>query len=326
MSALLQRKGFRLGLWVIGGLLLAGIAAVVALQVAIARNGPAVLDTVDRIAGGTREAEQLRIVSTGAHEQQKLVVWGPARSGEPREPLPVILFVHGGSWADGDPVDYGFVARNLVREGFVVVLSGYRLNGSGRYPAMLEDTASAIAWTREEIAGFGGDPSRIVLAGHSAGAYNVVMAALEERWLARHDIEANEIAGVVALAAPVDFVPFDSESTIASFGHVENPEATQPLTHIRGDAPPMLLVHGAADTTVRIRNSRLLADALAKANSPVHALYLEEMTHGDPLYALAAPWRSRASHSVVAEAMIAFARDPQGFTIQLSVPVQPETR
>lgn len=313
MRAMVRKKGFRMALWVLGGLALAGIGAGVALQVAIARNGPAVLDNVDRIAGGARAAERKAVVSTGSHPAQKLSVWGPAHLDPADAPLPVMLFVHGGSWAKGDPLDYGFVARSFVAEGFIVVLSGYRLGEDGRYPAMLEDTAGAVAWTAEEIAAYGGDPSRITIAGHSAGGYNVVMTALEERWLAAQGRSAGDITGVIALAAPVDFFPFDSESTIASFGHAQDPQATQPIEHVRADAPPVLLVHGGADTTVRIRNSRLLEEALEQAGAPVEALYFEQMTHGDPIYALAAPWRTRATHSAIPQAMIAFARDPKGF-------------
>lgn len=296
-------------LWTLGAAALILIAAGVGLQVAIARNGPAVLSTIDQISGGPRGAVIAATISTGDHAAQKLIVWTPEDADTASSPLPVLLFTHGGSWKNGDPDDYGFIGRAFVPEGFIVVLAGYRLHPDAVYPAMLEDTAAAIGWTRREIAAFGGDPNRITIAGHSAGAYNVVMAAMEERWLAAHDMTSADIAGVIGLSGPYDFVPLDSESTIASFGHVDEPQQTQPLTHLAEETPmrlpPMLLIHGEKDTLVKPRNSRLLADELAHAEARAVAHFYPQMEHNDPLISLAAPWRSRRD---VASRIAGFAR------------------
>ncbi|MEQ8410308.1 MAG: alpha/beta hydrolase [Erythrobacter sp.] len=292
-----------------------------ALQAAIMINGPAVLDTLDRIAGGKRGAERLASVSTGPDPAQKLAVWG-AQGSRAEERRPVLLFVHGGSWNSGDPDNYGFIARAFVAEGFVVVLAGYRLVPEGKYPAMIEDTAAAVGWTRENIARHGGDPDMIVLAGHSAGAYNVAMAALEPRWLAGQGVPDKSVAGVIGLSGPYDFYPFDSDSTKAAFGEASDPEATQPLAHVRGDAPPFLLVHGEADNLVKIRNSRELARRIEMEGGTVDTLFLREANHNDPLLALAAPWRSRRP---VMGRIVRFAREAAG-TRSVSVSVQAETR
>lgn len=292
------------------------ITAGLALQIAIWRNGPAVLDAVDRITGGARGAVLAERVSYGASDKQYLSVYTP--KDPVAEPLPVIVFVHGGSWNKGDPENYGFIGRAFVPEGFVVVLAAYRLHPEAVYPAMIEDTAAAIAWTQANIAKHGGDPSRIIISGHSAGAYNVAMTALEARWLAEAGGSAEQIAGVVGLAGPYDFYPFDSDSTRASFGHVAQGEVTQPVTHVRDDAPPTLLVHGAADMLVEPRNSRELAKRLENAGAKVETLYLKDADHNQPLLALASPWRG---NSEVFRAFVEFARDAHA-----SVPVQDEMR
>lgn len=308
--------------WTLATIFIVVAGAGGALQFAIQRNGPAVLSAVDRITGGARQAEQKVVVSTGEHPEQKLVVWGRDNHDTNSEPLPVLVFVHGGSWRSGDPEDYGFVGRAFVPEGFVVVLGGYRLGKAGAYPAMLEDTAGVIGWTHREIAQYGGDPDRIIIAGHSAGAYNVVMASLEDRWLSSQGLSKDDIAGVAGLSGPYDFYPFDSESTINAFGAANNPEATQPLAHIRSDAPPTLLLHGEKDTLVYPRNSRLLKSKLAEAGASASAHFYPEMEHNDPLISLAAPWRSRRD---VAGRIAEFARSA-GSRAAVSVPVQDETR
>ncbi len=342
-------KGVRRLLWILGGLAVIVIIAAIALQVAISRNGPAVLSAVDYVTGASQTPElsgkEQATISTGAHPQQKLVIWGPERRDPADAPLPVLLFAHGGSWRSGDPVDYGFIGRTFVAEGFIVVLSGYRLGEDGKYPAMLEDTASAIAWTHKEIASYGGDPDRVVIAGHSAGAYNVVTTALEEQWLGRRGLSSDAIAGVIGLSGPYDFVPFDSESTIASFGHVDDPAATQPITHARLDGPPMLLIHGDKDTLVYPRNTRVLTNTIDRMRADaaenidwdetefnddqrgsVVAHFYAEMEHNDPLISIAAPWRSRRD---IADVMAEFARTvPSAGAVEAetSVPVQGETR
>lgn len=277
-------------MWLLAALVGFLVLAAVALQLAIWRNGPAVLNSVDRIVGGHRATRLLANEVIGDHAGQKILVHGPATpSGD--DTRPVILFVHGGSWNKGDPDDYDFIARAFVPKGFVVALAGYRLHPEVEYPAMLEDTAAAIAWTHSNIAKFGGDPRRIVLAGHSAGAYNVVMAALEPKWLSTYGISAKSVAGVVGLAGPYDFYPWDSDSTRASFGKATNPEATQPVNHTSADAPPLLLIHGENDTLVKPRNSRALAEKVRQAGGRVETLYIDGMDHNRVLLALAAPWR-----------------------------------
>lgn len=325
-------------LWLLGTIVMLGIAGGVYLSMTLSRNGPLVLSAIDRIAGGKNGAEELAAISTGPHELQQLHIWGPegdgAETGTDAEPRPVLLFVHGGGWRSGYAGNYGYFGRAFVPEGFVVVLAGYRLGKDGVYPGMLEDTASAIAWAHENIASYGGDPERIVLAGHSAGAYNVVQVALEERWLAAHGLATSDIAGVIGLAGPYDFAPFESDSTIAAFGNAPDADATQPINHVRADAPPMLLVNGLQDELVGARNARVLAEALNAAGGHAITHLPEEMTHNGPIVALAAPWRGRSDFFDLVANFAKAAVAPEEETgrsdgpaqAETSVPVQAETR
>jgi|TARA_R100000093_G_scaffold6843_1_gene5150 acetyl esterase/lipase len=293
-------------------LLAVALLAGAALLVAIRTNGPAVLNALDRVTGGSRDVALVARTTYGEHPAQKLRIYAPADAAGP---LPVFVFVHGGSWSWGDPDDYDFVARAIAPAGFVTVLAGYRLGEDGRYPAMLEDTAAAIAEAARLAPQYGGDPARIVIAGHSAGAYNVVQVALEERWLAASGVRP---AGVIGLSGPYDFYPFDRPSGEAAFGSVGAGPESQPINHARADAPPMLLVHGEQDTLVKPRNTRVLAAALDQLGAPVETLLYDSFDHNAPLISLASPWRGSRD---VDDAVIAFA---QRHT-EVSVPVQAQT-
>ena len=313
----IKGRGLRFMIWtlaIVAALALAGYAA---LQIAIARNGPAVLDTVDRITSRAANIERMETVRFGEHPAQKLVVLRQ-QGLAPDAMQPVVVFQHGGSWKNGDPEDYSFIGRSFAPHGFVAVVTGYRLGEDGKFPAMLEDGAAALAWIRTNIAALGGNPDHIVLMGHSAGAYNVGMLALDQRWLERENVPFGSVRGVVGLAGPYDFYPFDSESTQATFGEFDDPDATQPVNFSHADAPPFLLVHGEQDTTVRARNSHALLAHLKSTGVGAQLLTFSEMDHTVPLLRLASPWRRDGE---MHEAIRQFIANPQ-----TSVPVQGEMR
>jgi acetyl esterase/lipase len=243
---------------------------------------------LDRVDGFYTQSLPVERSAYGPHPAQHLFVHGagPAEA----KPRPVLIFIHGGGWATGDPAEYAFIGRNFVPHGYVVVIAGYRLDRAGRFPAMLEDAAAAIAWTRANVARRGGDPERIFLMGHSAGAYNVVMTALDPQWLARYGLKPDVIKGVIGLSGPYDFAPFDQPRSIKSFGHVAATALTQPVLFANPQAPPILLASGDKDTTVFPRESLAMAAALTRAGSPNKAILFKGMGHVDLVRKLARPF------------------------------------
>ena len=110
--------------------------------------------------------------------------------------------------------------------------------------------------------------------GHSAGAYNAGMLALDRRYLHRAGIAARGIAGFIGLAGPYDFLPLRSSVTRGVFGYPDTPRTTQPIEFAGSDAPPSLLITGDADTTVDPGNSERLAARLrASGNDVDHRIY-----------------------------------------------------
>jgi acetyl esterase/lipase len=245
-----------------------------------------------RVAEGVRYGEGPR---------RSLDVYAPrAPAARPR---PVILFLYGGSWNSGRRQGYAFAARALAAQGFVVVVPDHRLVPEVRYPDFLADCAAAVRWTRAQAARFGGDGERIVLIGHSAGAYNAAMLALDPALLGP---DRGAIRGFAGLAGPYDFLPFDDPATIAAFGRWSEPAATQPVRHAAAGAPPALLLHGEADTRVKPRNSRALAARLQAAGGEVRLKLYPGLGHVGILAALALPFRRQAP--VLAD-LAAFARE-----------------
>ncbi|MFM5918306.1 MAG: alpha/beta hydrolase [Novosphingobium sp.] len=275
--------------WIGIGLALTALVLFGGWRWALANNAVALLDWGDRQFGGNAGYKiALADGHYGPDLAERIEVIVPAESS-PRA-RPVVIFIHGGSWNSGNPHDYRFVGRTFAREGYVVVLPGYRLGEQGRFPRMLEDSAAAVAWTRDHIAQYGGDPGQVVLMGHSAGAYNVMMLGLERQWLGRAGVPDGFVKGVIGLSGPYDFFPFTSDSTRAAFGRAPDPVLTQPIHFARGDAPHVLLITGDKDTTVKPRNSLALAAALTAAGTPTRPVVLPGLDHGDTVMKLAAPF------------------------------------
>lgn len=272
--------------WVLVTFAVLGLAGFGLWRWAMATQSVALLDRIDALFTGAA-AQVSQPIAFGEGDGQSLLVATPVQG---TGPFPVVIFIHGGSWSHGKAEEYAFVARNLAARGYVGVSAGYRLVPGGAYPAMLEDGAAAVRWVRDNISRFGGDPQRIVLMGHSAGAYNAVMLALDPQWLQRAGVPAANIRGAIGLAGPYDFLPLDSEGTIHAFGEAPDLTETQPITFARRDAPPLLLVTGDTDNTVRPRNSRALARAMTDAGQPTEPVLIPDMGHVGILLALSRPF------------------------------------
>ena len=283
---------------------------------AVATNGVGVLDWADRTFGGTKGTRvALHDVAYGPLPAQQLEVIVPSAPAAAKRP--VVVFIYGGGWRSGKAGEYHFIGRTLARAGYVVVLPGYRLTPDGAFPNMLKDSAAALRWVHANIAGQGGDPERVFVMGHSAGAYNGMMLTLERQWLGREGVPDGFIKGMVGLAGPYDFYPFTSDSARQAFAHIEEPAITQPITYVRSDAPPLLLLTGDIDTTVKPRNSLALAKAMTAAGAPTQAVVLKGVSHEGIIMKLAQPFMARDTR--VIDAVLAFLSSHGGIA---SAPVQ----
>ena len=258
------------------------------------KTDPQKLDFADRMAPGAVELAEPPItgIAYGSDARQQLDIYAPL--GRTETAHPVLIFFHGGSWRDGEREGYGFVWRAFASRGFVTVIADYRKAPKVRFPAFVQDTAATIAWVHTNIAKHDGDPECIFLMGHSAGAHIAMMAALDPQWLAAKDLKPDVIKGVIGLAGPYDFLPLTSESSKIALGQWPDLTETQPITYVRADAPPLLLLTGDKDTVVKPRNSQALADKIAALGGQPRLKIYSGVDHADIIMAVARPFRTKA--------------------------------
>lgn len=227
-----------------------------------------------------------RDVAFGAEPRQRLDIYAPRGGGADR---PVLVFFYGGNWDSGDKHDYAFVGRAFGALGYVTVLPDYHHTHERPWPAFMADAGAALAWAAANIGAHGGDPARITVAGHSAGAYIAVMLALDPRWEA-----ADQIMAGIGIAGPYDFLPLDTPVTLRTFGHADDLAATQPVNFVSAAAPPLLLLTGEADKTVLPRHSRTLAARLTAAGAEVELITYPGIDHTGPVKAISRLFRGHA--------------------------------
>jgi acetyl esterase/lipase len=228
----------------------------------------------------------------GDRTRQQLDVYRPLTA---RGPAPVVVFLYGGSWRFGDRADYRFVGEALASRGIVAVVADYRLYPEVRYPQFVRDSAGAVAWTLREIAGYGGDPGRVFVMGHSAGAYNAAMVALDPRWLRAWGASPTMLAGWIGLAGPYDFLPIAGADIRPVFDFPDTPADSQPIAHVGPGSPPALLLAAAHDGIVDPqRNSAQLAARLGAAGDRVSLRMYDGVNHLTLIAAMATPLRALA--------------------------------
>lgn len=228
-------------------------------------------------------------VAYGEGPRRKLDIYRPR---DLRGPAPVVVFFYGGNWVAGERSDYAFVGRALASRGIVAVIADYRLHPEVSYPDFLRDAAQAVAWAAREVRRYGGDPKRLFVMGHSAGAYNAAMVALDPRWLAEQGMAPSSLRGWIGLAGPYDFLPIENPTTKPVFHFPDTPTDSQPIQHVRAGAPPALLIAAAKDKLVEpARNTGQLAALLRAQQVPVQEIYYDSVRHTTLVATIAAPLR-----------------------------------
>jgi acetyl esterase/lipase len=224
------------------------------------------LDNLNRIVPDGAY-QSVRDLPYGAHPRQTLDIHWP-KGTPPAEGWPVAVWIYGGSWESGDKWQYRFVAQTLAKLGWATVIPDYRVAPEVRFPAFVEDTALAVAWTQSQEGratlehAMGPIRKSRILMGHSAGAYNAAMVAYDPRWLRQAGGDPTAVTGFVGLAGPYDIHPYDVPLTKRLFGHETDPTRVEPMPHLGRDSPSSLLITGDDDDIVLPRHTHILTKAI----------------------------------------------------------------
>ena len=221
-----------------------------------------------------------------AHERQVLDVYAPKDAKN----LPVVVWVHGGGWQTGDKAGVQLKPQAFAEKGFVFVAMNYRLLPSVDMGTIVRDVAKAVGWVRTHAAEHGGDPDRLFVMGHSAGAQLAALLCTDDRYLKAEGVPLSAIKGCV----PVDVSAYDIPKLLTNPGSV--PSATyvgvfgadegvqrdlSPVTHAAAGkgVPPFLLLHvaGRVDTESQ---SKAFAEKLKAAGVAATVVAGEGKTHG----------------------------------------------
>jgi acetyl esterase/lipase len=264
-----------------------GFALVLAAEALAGCSAVGVLNAVEP-QGGLKIS---RDIAYAPGPRGGLDVYQPVRAAG----APVVMFIYGGGWDSGRRQDYRFVGAAMARQGFVVVIPDYRIFPEVRWPAFLQDNARALAWTRAHAADYGGDPAKLFVMGHSAGAYNAAMLALDPRWLSAVGMDAHrDLRGMIGLAGPYDFLPLHTDELRTIFGPPEARPATQPIAYVDGHNPPLLLATDTADKVVDPGNTARLAARVRAAGGQVQVHDYPGLSHQLLVGAIALPLRFMA--------------------------------
>jgi acetyl esterase/lipase len=275
----------------IGVVLLASLLAACSTSKFLVANAPTVFSGVDRHLD----------LPYGQDPRQRLDIYEPRKTtGATSDSRPVVMFWYGGSWTAGAKAHYRFVGTTLAERGFVAVLPDYRLYPEVTFPVFDADGARAVAWVEQHAQEFGGDPHRIVLMGHSAGAHTAAFLAFNHAFLEKYGGDPRSIRGLVGLSGPYTLVP-DTDVLHATFPAPYTENDWQPIHFVDASAPPTLLLHGLDDTDVAPEQAVKLRDALLRNHTQVDLRLYPHRGHADTVgpFALVLRWRTSAVEDTV---------------------------
>lgn len=266
------------------------VAVCTALAGTLSACAPVTVKTLNVLAPASTH-ETSKAVPFGTLPRLKTDVYRPT-SAPPSGGYPVVVFFYGGSWNTGERATYEFVGEALASRGILVFIPDYRLYPQVRYPDFLNDSAQAVAFALDRASAWGGNQKRVFVMGHSAGAYNAAMVALDAKWLTATGHSPAQLSGLVGLAGAFNFLPTNNPDVQPVFHYPDYPKNSQPVDYAKAGSPPAFLGAAVKDKLVYPdQNTQELAKRLREAGVPVDVKMYTRVTHTTLIGSFAAPLR-----------------------------------
>jgi acetyl esterase/lipase len=207
------------------------------------------------------------------HNRQSLDIYRSHNS----QNAPVLFFVHGGGWTEGDKSMYKNIGLYFSKNGFCTVVINHRQSPEVKHPEHTIDAASAFSWTKKNIEGYGGNPEKISLMGHSSGGHIIALLASNPSYLMHHGHSVKEIHSMVGISGVYSIKLMATLSIYQHVFHTEDHEAASPLSYT--PSCPVLLVHGERDYSSMPRQSSHYHDKIIQAGGSCEVYVAEGETH-----------------------------------------------
>ena len=218
-------------------------------------------------------------VAYGPHPKQRLDLYFPAAR---REGAPVLLFLHGGGFREGDRLQYGFIAAPFAAHGIITAVASYRLTPEFTYPAQPEDAQMALGWLWKNIKAHKGNPERILIAGHSAGAILAADVAVKRAWVGRLSLPAGLVKGIIPVSGGYDLTALPSVHNYVP-DETSRSEAS-PIKHVSAGVPPTIVAVGSGEPY--LASSRALVESIRARGGQADLLVLDGLDHAQTVLAL----------------------------------------
>jgi acetyl esterase/lipase len=189
---------------------------------------------------------------------------------------PVLFFIHGGGWTGGSKNGFAAHGQLFAGMGIGFVATNYRLSPGVKHPEHIKDVARAFAWAQANLARDGADVRRFFVSGHSAGGHLAALLATDDSYLKEHKLGLDAIRGVI----PVSGVFTISSRMERQFGDAAACKAASPMTHVRENLPPMLVLYGDKEENGLGKQANEFSAALQKAKVDARVESIKDRDHG----------------------------------------------
>jgi dipeptidyl aminopeptidase/acylaminoacyl peptidase len=236
-----------------------------------------------------RPVRKAKHITYDSNHKLQLNVFSPLRKKDKRE---VIIFIHGGNWVHGKKSLYSFLGKGMARKGFVAAVIDYRLSPVTDYKGMAMDAAEAVKWVKENITQYGGDPNKIFVSGHSAGAHLAALIATDN-----HYFDSLHMTNPIRGSIMIDAFGLDMYSYLKDIGPNANPvhlavfstdpetwKKGSPLFHLHKQMPPFLIFYGTRTYPAIINGSKAFSEEVKKFQPGIKLIPIKRKHHATMIF------------------------------------------